>query len=93
MPAVTIVYWRDIPAQVIVGGFGLAALAQGAASALAVDGSAPALDLARAGAEAWLDGDYSIMNFAPARLTLKPGEGPPHIRLDRAAEFLLGDRL
>ena len=48
---------------------------------------------ARAGAEAWLDGDYSVMNFAPARLSLKPGEGPPHIRLDRAAEFLLGDRL
>ncbi|MCP1170476.1 YcjX family GTP-binding protein [Limimaricola litoreus] len=48
---------------------------------------------ARAGAETWLDGDYAVMNFAPARLSLKPGEGPPHIRLDRAAEFLLGDRL
>ncbi|WP_370160076.1 YcjX family protein [Limimaricola soesokkakensis] len=48
---------------------------------------------ARAGAERWLDGDYSVMNFAPARMVLKPGEGPPHIRLDRAAEFLLGDRL
>jgi 23S rRNA (cytosine1962-C5)-methyltransferase len=35
-----------------VGGFGLAALAQGAASALAVDGSAPALALASQGAEA-----------------------------------------
>lgn len=35
-----------------VGGFALAALAHGAASALAVDGSAAALDLARAGAEA-----------------------------------------
>ncbi len=35
-----------------VGGFGLAALAGGAKNALAVDGSAPALDLARAGAEA-----------------------------------------
>jgi 23S rRNA (cytosine1962-C5)-methyltransferase len=35
-----------------VGGFSLAALAGGAASALAVDGSAQALDLARAGAEA-----------------------------------------
>lgn len=34
-----------------VGGFGLAALAAGAASALAVDGSAPALALARQGAE------------------------------------------
>ena len=35
-----------------VGGFGLAALAQGAASALAVDGSAPALALAEQGAAA-----------------------------------------
>ena len=35
-----------------VGGFALAALAAGAKSALAVDGSAPALSLAQAGAEA-----------------------------------------
>ena len=35
-----------------VGGFGLAALANGAQSVLAVDGSAPALALAEAGAEA-----------------------------------------
>jgi 23S rRNA (cytosine1962-C5)-methyltransferase len=35
-----------------VGGFSLAALATGAGSALAVDGSAPALELAKAGAEA-----------------------------------------
>ena len=48
---------------------------------------------ARKGAEAWLDADYEVMSFAPARLKLKPGEGPPHIRLDRAAEFLLADRL
>lgn len=48
---------------------------------------------ARAGAERWLDADYALMAFAPARMTLSPGEGPPHIRLDRAAEFLIGDRL
>ncbi len=48
---------------------------------------------ARQGATAWLGADYGLMRFAPARLTLKPGEGPPHIRLDRAAEFLIGDRL
>jgi hypothetical protein len=48
---------------------------------------------ARDGAETWLDGDFQAMQFAPARLSLKPGEGPPHIRLDRVAEFLLGDRL
>ncbi|MFN4160016.1 MAG: YcjX family protein [Gemmobacter sp.] len=51
------------------------------------------LSPARQGAERWLDGDYRLMAFAPAALTLRPGEGPPHIRLDRAAEFLLADRL
>jgi len=48
---------------------------------------------ARDGAERWLDADYEIMSFAPAPLTLKPGDGPPHIRLDRAAQFLIGDKL
>ncbi len=51
------------------------------------------LQPARDGARKWLDADYEIMTFAPARLSLKPGEGPPHIRLDRAAQFLIGDRL
>ncbi|WP_208350780.1 YcjX family protein [Pseudaestuariivita rosea] len=51
------------------------------------------LNPARSGAEKWLDADYEIMSFAPAPLTLKPGDGPPHIRLDKAAEFLIGDRL
>ncbi|MBE0554305.1 MAG: YcjX family protein, partial [Rhodobacteraceae bacterium] len=51
------------------------------------------LSPARAGAAEWLDADYGLMAFAPARASLKPGEGPPHIRLDRAAEFLFGDRL
>ncbi len=41
----------------------------------------------------WLDGDYAIMDFAPRPIQLKPGEGPPHIRLDRALQFLVGDRL
>lgn len=48
---------------------------------------------AREGAQKWLDADYQVMSFAPAPLTLRPGEGPPHIRLDKAAEFLIGDRL
>lgn len=51
------------------------------------------LGAAREGHSGWLDRDYAVMAFAPARLTLRPGEGPPHIRLDRAAEFLIGDRL
>ena len=48
---------------------------------------------ARRGAEAWLEQDYEVMRFAPAVLNLRPGDGPPHIRLDRAAQFLIGDRL
>jgi len=48
---------------------------------------------ARDGAESWLDADYQVMNFAPAALSLKPGEGPPHIRLDKVAQFLIGDKL
>lgn len=57
------------------------------------DDPARIMTQARAGEKAWLDADYSVMRFAPAKLELKPGDGPPHIRLDRAAEFLIGDRL
>ena len=49
----------------------------------------PALE----GAETWLDAEFNLMSFAPQPLTLKPGDGPPHIRLDRAVEFLIGDKL
>ena len=45
------------------------------------------------GATDWPEGDYSAMRFRPAPNTLRPGAGPPHIRLDQAAEFLLADRL
>lgn len=48
---------------------------------------------AKAGAQSWLDQDYNVMRFAPPVLNLEPGDGPPHIRLDRAAEFLIGDKL
>lgn len=51
------------------------------------------LSPAREGAETWLGADYARMEFMPARTPRRPGEGPPHIRLDRAAEFLIGDRL
>ncbi|WP_324752328.1 YcjX family protein [Roseovarius sp. Pro17] len=57
------------------------------------DSPASLIAAARQGHEAWLDRDYQIMKFAPAPLALKPGMGPPHIRLDRAAQFLIGDRL
>lgn len=51
------------------------------------------LSPARSGAEKWLEEDFGLMGFAPARVTLRPGEGPPHIRMDRAVEFLIGDQL
>ena len=51
------------------------------------------LSAARTGAEAWLQDDYAAMRFAPPILDRRPGDGLPHIRLDRAAEFLFGDRL
>ena len=57
------------------------------------DTPAELLDTARAGRESWLGADYEVMRFAPAAVRLKPGEGPPHIRLDQAAEFLIGDRV
>jgi len=41
----------------------------------------------------WLSDDYQFMRFAPPILTSRSGYGPPHLRLDRAAEFLIGDRL
>lgn len=47
----------------------------------------------RAGSKGWLDQDFQVMHFAPAPLNLRPGEGPPHIRLDRVAQFLIGDKL
>ena len=51
------------------------------------------LSPAREGAEGWLDAEFALMGFAPARSTSGHGEGPPHIRLDRAAQFLIGDML
>lgn len=41
----------------------------------------------------WLNDDYAVMAFRPAGNVLKPGMGPPHIRLDRAVDFLIGDKL
>ncbi|MEM9250494.1 MAG: YcjX family protein [Pseudomonadota bacterium] len=57
------------------------------------DDPARLLAPANGGAQNWLDGDYSIMRFNPPGTPLRAGEGPPHIRLDRAAEFLIGDKL
>ncbi|MBM2577406.1 YcjX family protein [Jannaschia sp. Os4] len=60
--------------------------------ALPGDPSALLAAAARGDAE-WPGGAFGVEAFAPAPSTLRAGSGPPHIRLDRAAEFLLGDRL
>ena len=41
------------------------------------------------------DADYRFLRFRPPKLTYQSGQVPalPHIRLDRALQFLLGDRL
>lgn len=54
-----------------VGGFALACLAAGAAEALAVDGSAPALDLARQGAQAMGQGARFATRQGDAFATLE----------------------
>jgi uncharacterized protein len=51
------------------------------------------LSPARQGAEAWADAAYRVTRFAPPKLALGPEEALPHIRLDRALEFLIGDKL
>ncbi|MCC1482549.1 YcjX family protein [Roseibaca sp. Y0-43] len=48
---------------------------------------------ARDGAAKWLDADFGVMQFAPVGLSRRPGDGLAHIRLDRAAQFLIGDML
>ena len=48
---------------------------------------------AREGADDWPFGDLQVQRFVPPRQDISPGDGPPHIRLDKAAEFLFGDRL
>lgn len=41
----------------------------------------------------WLGAEYRFMRFAPPRLEWRDGEGPPHLRLDKALQFLIGDKL
>jgi predicted YcjX-like family ATPase len=44
--------------------------------------------------EIWSGGaDFARPVFAPPRWEAGSAEGPPHIRLDRAIEFLIGDKL
>ncbi len=42
--------------------------------------------------EDWQEGRFHFMAFKPPRLANVHGSGLPHIRLDRALDFLLGDK-
>ncbi|MBY8977386.1 YcjX family protein [Rhodobacteraceae bacterium NNCM2] len=41
----------------------------------------------------WPDASFAALNFAPPAWGDAPGDGPPHIRLDSAIDFLIGDKL
>ncbi|MEM9725631.1 MAG: YcjX family protein [Pseudomonadota bacterium] len=46
-----------------------------------------------AAGDAWDRDSFEVPAFAPPLLERRPDEGPPHLRLDRALEFLIGDKL
>ncbi len=54
---------------------------------------APPETLAALKSENWDRAAFRSVAFAPPRLEAREGEGPPHIRLDRAIDYLIGDRL
>jgi predicted YcjX-like family ATPase len=51
------------------------------------------LSIARQGEARWLDADFGRVSFDPPPGAKRAGEGLVHLRLDRAVEFLIGDRL
>jgi predicted YcjX-like family ATPase len=55
----------------------------------------PASVLSPAGASGldWDSGPFADQNFSPSLMSLVSSVGPLHIRLDKAAEFLIGDLL
>ncbi|MGV6839337.1 MAG: YcjX family protein [Planktomarina sp.] len=48
---------------------------------------------AREGAADWAGHDFAALRFNPPPMALADGEAPPHIRMDKAVEFLIGDKL
>ncbi|MCF6306277.1 MAG: YcjX family protein [Rhodobacteraceae bacterium] len=57
------------------------------------DDPAHLLTPARQGAAKWLDAEFDTVQFAPPVVIRKRGDGLPHIRLDKATQFLIGDKL
>ncbi|MGB1234521.1 MAG: YcjX family protein [Planktomarina sp.] len=48
---------------------------------------------ARKGADEWEAGPIASMRFGPPTMKVGAGDGPPHIRMDKALQFLMGDLL
>ncbi len=48
---------------------------------------------ARKGGDTWSGPGFATMRFGPPAMAIPPGEGPPHIRMDKALQFLIGDKL
>ncbi len=67
-------------------------LAETGASARLFPGEPPR-SLAELESGDWDPDAFGAPAFAPPQLERRPGEGPPHLRLDRALEYLIGDRL
>jgi len=85
---VALVRGRRLPdrkeAAVFPGELPADAAATLATAAAALPGEAPA---------DWPDAAYAAVKFAPPRWSGETGDGPPHIRLDAALEYLIGDKL
>ena len=54
---------------------------------------APPTSLAALKSSGWDREAFRSVAFAPPMLERRDGEGPPHIRLDKALDYLIGDRL
>lgn len=48
---------------------------------------------ARGGADTWQGGGFGTVRFDPPKMEVAAGNGPPHIRMDKAMQFLIGDAL
>lgn len=44
-------------------------------------------------AESWREQPFAFFNFHPPKLELPPGQSLPHINIDKAIDFLIGDKL
>lgn len=45
------------------------------------------------GTSSWQEQPFAFYRFHPPRLDLQPGESLPHINMDKAIDFLIGDKL